>query len=229
VKHRHSSPRGRASERGATLFVVVLVITLLTGIGLYTVHSAGLVAQASGNGRQALQTEHLSQLGALATMSKLVQAPGTLMNAQHVWRTAASDDEREKCHATDGVDASKTGGVPFCLELKSDTADFVLADSIPLLAEESFGMAVDADGDPLIIGKFQTETTEVDQAGPVAGSSVSATSSGPRTFYLQAKITSTAQLLPFGAVDGNACVENLMQVTGQHITRAHVIVGPFSQ
>jgi hypothetical protein len=219
--------RTRSGERGATLFVVVLVITLLTGIGLYTVHSAGLVAQASGNGRQALQTEHLSELGALATMSKIVEAPGTLTVAQDAWRDATSDDVREKCSATQGV---KTDGViaPFCLELKSDTADFVLADPIPLLNADSFGVALNAAGDPPIVGKFQAEITEVDESGPVAGSSVSQ-QGGTITFYRQAKITSTAQLIPQGADVDGACSEDLMQVTGQHITRAHVILGPFSK
>ena len=70
---------------------------------------------------------------------------------------------------------------------------------------------------------------EVDQAGPVAGSSVGSASSGPKTFYVQAKITSIGQLLPAAAFGSGACVQDMMQVTGQHITRAHVIVGPISQ
>jgi hypothetical protein len=223
VKRNAVARRGGASERGATLFVVVLVITLLTGVGLYTVHSAGLVAQASGNGRQALQTEHLAQLGALATMSKLVQTPGALTGAQLEARVDPAN--AEDCSSTRGVITSDTG-VPFCLELNSDSpTDFPLANDAALFGQNSFGMAID---EP-ITGKFQTETTEVDKAGPVAGSSVGSASSGPRTVYYQAKITSVAQLLPSGAIQDAACVENMMQVTGQHITRAHVIVGPISE
>ena len=175
VKRRASLRRGGASERGATLFVVVLVITLLTGVGLYTVHSAGLVEQASGNGRQALQTEHLAQLGALATMSKLVQTPGALTGAQLEARSDPAN--AEDCSSTQGVVASDTG-VPFCLELNSDSpTDFPLANDAALFGQNSFGMAID---EP-ITGKFQTETTEVDKAGPVAGSSVGSASSGRQT------------------------------------------------
>jgi hypothetical protein len=214
----------RARERGATLFVVVLVITLLTGVGLYTVHSAGLVAQAAGNGRQSLQTEHLSQVGALTTMSKLVQVPALLTNAQLVAR--ADGAFKQDCRSTKGVSVTNTE-TPFCLELNSESeTDFQLAGGVPMFDGDSFGMGKDADGEALLTGKFQTETTEVDKAGPVPGSSVGSASSGPKTVYYQAKITSIAQLLPARAVLAGACVENMMQVTGQHITRAHVIVGP---
>jgi hypothetical protein len=226
VKYRTLRRRARG-ERGATLFVVVLAITLLTGIGLYTVHSTGLVAQASGNGRQSLQTAHLAQLGALTTMSKLVEVPGTLANAQREWRK--TNQTAEQCSSTQGVNVS-TAGAPFCLELRSDATDFPLAGNVPLVAPDSFGMAIDPDTSAApITGVFHTETTEVDQAGPVAGSSVGSVSSGPRTYYVQAKITAIGQLLPAAAFGSGACVQNVMQVSGQHITRAHVIVGPISQ
>lgn len=229
---RKRIPRAtRARERGATLFVVVLVVTLLTGVGLYTVHSAGLVAQAAGHGRQSLQTEQLSQLGALATMSKLVQVPALLVDAKAQARQPSAF--QENCRSTQGVNTSGTSA-PFCLELNSEsTTDFTLANNVPLIATDAFG-AADHDGNPLISGRFQTETTEVDKAGPVAGSSVGSASSGPRTVYYQAKITSIAQLLPTAGitksvssgVNNNACTQDVMQVTGQHMTRAHVVVGP---
>jgi len=123
-------------------------------------------------------------------------------------------------------------GIPFCLELRSDAKDFPLADRATLLASDSFGMAIDPDSATdaaPISGIFHTETTEVDQAGPVAGSSVGSASSGPKTYYVQAKITSIGQLMPTAAFGKGACVENMMQVSGQHITRAHVIVGPIAQ
>ncbi|HEY3497828.1 MAG TPA: hypothetical protein VGK73_24185 [Polyangiaceae bacterium] len=224
--NRRLSPRSRrARERGATLFVVVLVITLLTGVGLYTVHSAGLVAQAAGNGRQSIQTEHLSQVGALATMSKLVQAPALLIDAQILAKQAGAF--QEDCRSTRGVSTVETVP-PFCLELNSERAeDFQLAGGVSLFEDDSFGMGK---GDSLLTGKFQTETTEVDKAGPVAGSSVGSTQSGPRMAYYQAKITSIAQMLPARAVLNGACSEeDMMQVTGQHITRAHVIVGPIPE
>jgi hypothetical protein len=216
-------------ERGATLFVVVLVITLLTGIGLYTVHSAGLVAQASGNGRQALQTEHLAQLGALSTMSQLVQNAAVLGAADERRRVAEVDDQ-ERCASTEGVDTTQTGR-PFCLELTSeDPANFPLAGSVPLFTPESFGMAIDPEtGNAPIVGRFHTETTEMEDAGPVAGSSVGSGGGQHVSKYKQVKITATAQLFPAGALVSNACVENMTQVTGQHMTRAHVIVGPLTQ
>jgi hypothetical protein len=63
-------PPRRSSERGATLFVVVLAVTLLTGVGLYTVHSAALSERAAGGGRQALQARGVTEVHAIAALSK---------------------------------------------------------------------------------------------------------------------------------------------------------------
>jgi len=44
--------RQRGSERGAAVFMVVLLLTMLTGIGLFAVRSAVLSTSSSGHARQ---------------------------------------------------------------------------------------------------------------------------------------------------------------------------------
>lgn len=55
-----SQPRHSAGERGATIFVVLLVVTLLTGIGLFAARVTGSVDSAAGFARQASQAKALA-------------------------------------------------------------------------------------------------------------------------------------------------------------------------
>ena len=66
-------PRARTNERGAALFVVVMVITLLTAVGVFAARSTSLVDAATGYGRQAAQTLALADYGAKLVASELGQ------------------------------------------------------------------------------------------------------------------------------------------------------------
>ena len=50
----------RRHQRGATIFVVLLVITLLSGIGLFAARVTGSVDAATGYARQAAQAKGLA-------------------------------------------------------------------------------------------------------------------------------------------------------------------------
>ena len=203
--------RSRDTERGATLFVVVLAITLLTGIGLYTVHSSALLARAAGNERQAQQTAYLAELGALATLSELATNPGVYV--------PVAIQGKDDCRMNQGLSTSSVT-LPSCYEKSSDT--FVLAGTAQLFAADSFGTKEASATSYPISGHFLSETTDVAPAlGPVPG--MDATTRNAFRYY-QAKITTIAQLQPQAAT--TACVQNVMQVAGQHITRAHVLLGP---
>ena len=65
----HSS--AHRAERGAALFVVVMVITLLTAVGLFAVRSTSLVDAATGYARQAAQTTALADYGLQLVASEL--------------------------------------------------------------------------------------------------------------------------------------------------------------
>lgn len=205
-------PRPKRGERGTTLFVVVLAITLLTGIGLYTVRSTALLARASGNEREATQTAYLAELGTLVTLSEFASAPDA-----YIAQTLRGEDD---CRMNQGYDSS-TYGPPPCFELSSDR--FTLATGANVFDDDSFGTAKDpATDDYAISGRFITETTDLAPAlGPVAG--MDAASRNAFRYY-EAKLTTIAQLQPAAATA--ACVENVMQVAGQHMTRAHVLLGP---
>ena len=63
----------RSRERGAALFVVVMVITLLTAVGIFAARSTSLVDAATGYGRQAAQTLALADYGTRLVASELGQ------------------------------------------------------------------------------------------------------------------------------------------------------------
>lgn len=211
VRRRRALGPNRAEERGATLFVVVLAITLLTGIGLYTVHSSALLARAAGNERQAQQTAYLAELGSLAMLSELASNPAVYV--------PVAIQGKDDCRMNQGLSTTSVA-LPSCFEKSSNT--FTLAGSAQLFAADSFGVKEASAATYPITGHFLAETTDVAAAlGPVPG--MDATTRNAFRYY-QAKITTIAQLQPQAAT--TACVQDVMQVAGQHVTRAHILLGP---
>lgn len=206
---RSSARRTGASERGATLFVVVLVITLLTGIGLFTVHSSALLARAAGNERAALQTTYLAELGTLTALSAIGSDPQAYIDL--------ANEKKEDCRSTLGVNTSLYG-VQKCIEMP-DTK-MVPPTGATLWGTDSFGTAIDAStGAYATTGKLDTETSDIEDTREIIPGFPP-----DKYTFMKAKITTTATLQPVEAA--TACVENVMQTAGQHMTRAHVKIGP---
>lgn len=211
--------RLRSTERGATIFVVVLAITLLTGIGLFTVHSSSLLARAAGNQREATQTAYLAELGTLATLSAIGSSPQAYMNMVD---KNLNTTKNEDCRAAMGLNATLYGKQK-CIELTN--SKIVPPTGASLWANDSFGAVKDTTGAYPLGGAFDSETTDIDDTGERVPGMVATRDGVPGRFtFKQAKITTTASLQP--AVAAAACVENVMQVAGQHQTRAHVRLGP---
>lgn len=198
---RPASPL-RTPERGATLFVVVLAITMLTGVGLYTVHATALAERAAGNGRQASQADRVAQLNALAFLSAVRVAPGPYIEK-------AVEANPGNCEMNAGLDA----GVP-CLQLTSD--GLVPPTGASLIATDSLSSL------GTLTGKARLEITDVnDLQIPIPGQDLN----NEKLSYYQATVTTIAQLNPAG-VPANTCVAGMMQTTGQRIVRSQLIVGP---
>ena len=63
--------RDRASERGAAIFIVVAVLTLLSAIGIFAARAATLAEQASGYDRQNTQNHYVSEYALMAAATEL--------------------------------------------------------------------------------------------------------------------------------------------------------------
>jgi hypothetical protein len=76
VTRSRARPGRRAGERGATVFIVVLVLTMLTAIGVFAAGAATLSTVASGHQRQMTQTRYLTEYAASLVLADLAKAGG---------------------------------------------------------------------------------------------------------------------------------------------------------
>ncbi len=67
---------GRQAERGAAVFIVVMVMTLLTALGIFAVRSASLADVAAGYDREGAQASLVAQYGVTATTSYMATEIG---------------------------------------------------------------------------------------------------------------------------------------------------------
>jgi hypothetical protein len=63
--------RTRSNERGAAVFIVVMVISLLSAIGVFAARTASLVDMATGYDRQAVQTHLIADYAGRLTIAEL--------------------------------------------------------------------------------------------------------------------------------------------------------------
>jgi hypothetical protein len=99
----------RRTEKGAALFVVVMVITLLTAVGLFAARTTSLVDAATGYARQQAQSAALAGYGAQIIASELgegrAQLVFQLMNQPNQYCLTYGDQstspQRQPCYAYD--------------------------------------------------------------------------------------------------------------------------------
>jgi hypothetical protein len=103
----------RRGERGAAVFIVVMVITLLTAIGVFAARSASLVDMATGYDRQATQARLVSEYAGRLTASEL----GTGSARAYLDRFTAGID---RCASNMNVTLTRTGSPIPCKVLSAD-------------------------------------------------------------------------------------------------------------
>jgi len=70
---------GHPAERGAAVFIVVMVLTLLTAVGLFAVRSASLADVAAGYDREGAQAALVAEYAISASAAYLANDPGTVV------------------------------------------------------------------------------------------------------------------------------------------------------
>jgi hypothetical protein len=214
--------RSRTSQRGAAVFVVMMAILLLSGMGVWSMHSASLVDRASGYERMSLQAQYVSELGLTAASSYLSLPSMASVNFAL----------GEKAYGTGGDACESTKSSPsatFCKSLwlkdienvtKSTTNQALTVDG----AAGSFGPIANE-----VQGDFTVEMTSPRKA-IVPGSSLSTESP-----YRLVTLTSYGTVRPHtgAAADGNLCaatsgVSSTAQnsAAGRIAVRSHAIIGP---
>jgi len=212
---------GRRDERGAAIFVVVLVLTMLTAIGVFAMRAASLAEAASGYDRQNTQNHYVGEFGLHGAIAELSSPRRNI----YYDRLKAG---KEKCIATKGI--SSTNGIVPCTPIETGEVQAAVMAAFsgrPLFepATTSSGTVTPGSLGPAgLDGDFRVEMSD---PGPV-GQPVAGTSQGgqPGTVwrYQQVTLTSVGQVRPAG--NPGVCVTTSAGVAGNETGRAFVVIGP---
>lgn len=218
----------RGGERGAAVFIVVLVITMLTGVGLFAVRSAILSTTVSGFSRQMSQTHFITDYALLVVAGEL----STNRRDAHVNAMKEAKDcvNVLACKCTGNI---RPGNVP---SLTSNHTCYIFGHENlqQKVAQETSGallLTPTDTSDPAhpIAGSLghgnleaalRVEMTDLAPASPpVAG--LDLTSAGAaQVQYMAVTMKATGQLRPPGSQDSQRSAASI------ETSRAHLIVGP---
>ena len=220
--------RRRQSERGNALFIVVMVITLLTAVGLFAMRTAGLSNLAAGYNRQGTQTLYLSEFGTRGAAAELVGKEQHYFNRIVKGSTNGGDDCRANRELIETLESQSLTDQPPCAKLLSNdiwerakdtfnTATYVGSTARALAGEL---------GSPDIEGAFVVEMTDLAQVNtPIAGED----SNAARMKHMQVLLTTTAQvrpIIPATPGEENTCQNALTVTSSLQTLRARVTFGP---
>lgn len=209
-------------ERGNALFIVVMVITLLTAVGLFGMRSASLSNQAAGYNRQGVQTLYLSEFAARSVAAELVGKEQHYFNRIVRGSVAGGDD----CRANRNLSTLLAPERPPCAKLLSEDVWTRANTAFPGNVGTTTNRTLLGElGSSDIEGAFVVEMTDIAQAGaPVVGEDA-----GPGRFrHMQVLLTATAQVRPKPPAGSTVTTcQNALTVTSSLQTlRARVTFGP---
>lgn len=210
----------RRSERGAAVFVVVLVIALLTGLGLFAVRSATTAIASSGYNRQLNQTHYVADMAIIATVAMGGDNPEAVKQLMMRGPDPSAGDV--KCT---GFDQQIT---PTCMLMGYDDINTRVKAQNPAneLIEE-LGRTQSPGTRPLD-ADMRIELTDLHPARPVPGHEVAGGSgAGARLRFMHVTVTATGLVRPEQAVAGTWDTLSAT-AAGVESSRAHVVIGPVS-
>jgi Tfp pilus assembly protein PilX len=198
--------RRRQRERGAALFLVVLVLTIVTAIGVFSMRSASLVDVATGYDRQSVQATLMAEYGARAAATYLERNPSLVSGTTRVPGCAT---------ALQTIDLSAP-----CTVFKTSLIAESLEDTAPGGAPaEGVNGQLSSPHDPTNIdAEFVTEMTEPTMA------SVASSPGFTSGLFKQVTFTTIARVFPTQDLTTGVCSTAARGSVSQQTVRSHVIV-----
>jgi hypothetical protein len=212
-------------QRGNALFVVVMVMTLLTAVGVVSMRAASLAQQATGFNRQGVQAGYVSEFAARSVMTELVG------KEQHYFRyIAAGGDD---CRANRQLATLMSPDRPSCYRLESSEiwgrVNAAFPGNVGSSSAELLGTLSRAEAD----AAFVVEMTDLARAGgPIVGEDVAM----DQFKFMQVLMTATAQVRPRlstatsededAEAAATTCDDSLSQTSGLQSLRAQLTFGP---
>ena len=222
---RLRAARGRAGERGAAVFVVVLVITMLTTIGLFAARSASLSTLASGHSRQMTQTNYMTEYAMLSALSEL-----STERREGYIKSMTKDDFKDDCatlvdDTTTVADESVSNHTCYMFSYGAleDVLGMPIVNPKTALVHGSLGPG-DVEPD------FVIEMTDLGPSlRPIPGMDL--TSAGAaKLSYMEVTITAIGQVRPTPTNGDPSTVDQVSAISASiAASRAHLIVGPLPQ
>ena len=205
--------RRRADERGAALFVVVLVVTLLTAVGVFAMHATSLAQLTSGYSRRAATTFYLGELAMNLRVATIGDDTSTYLQLKQAGTN---------CYASVQLNPLLMANAPdFCVVMTRDyAAQLATNDNTSLASDpEGFFGALNRPDSPLdqaVGASIRVESTDHRQAGKIPGFDLSST-----TQIMEDTLTVSASLSP-ATVAGSECTTAVTRSSEKQWLRGYV-------
>lgn len=219
VSRRHRKiRRRREGERGAAMFIVLMVIMILSAIGTFALSNARFEVQASGFLRQRAVSMEATNFGAQAAMAEVSAAPGAYLTRM---KSAATTGEICKANAAMAVTPP-----PPCFHLYALDIEYRTGLTTDHLFQRPTAGLPGSLGTDLVTGGFWVELTEpMDVIRPVPGAPIDGSPGTPK--FLDVTLTSTGVV--FVDTNSNGVIDWTLG-EGQSAVftsgRGHMILGP---
>jgi hypothetical protein len=208
ARRRLQAWRGRRRRRGATIFLVTLVMTLLAAMGLFAARATSLAGRASGYLRQGEQSHYLTQHAMILALNEIDR--GATVYGK---RNANSLVNNQTCTTTAAYPNTKLPCVKFSTDwTKEDSFQAAVkraqqADGKPLVKPVELPPTLDPDpakntpgslGPWLLLPSMYVEMTDFSELDrPPPGTAVSG--NGSQFKYRQATLVGLSQIGPYPA------------------------------
>jgi hypothetical protein len=217
VVTRLRARKRRPAERGATLLIVLMVLTLLVGIGAFTARSSQLAIASSGNVRQQTQARYVGEYGLMMVTALLGGSGGQSYLKQISQAT-------DKCTGQEGMTMPSCAKITHTdiekmFESAGGTPFHICEAAVPGAHAGSLGMA-DAEC------RFNIELTDKTQGSTPSGFD---TAGGKPLVFFYVTATATAQVVPKDPANSNANTLTAMQLelASTQVLRSRVLAGPY--
>ena len=200
--------RRRREQRGAAVFLVVMVMTIAAAIGIFSMHSASLADLAVGYSRQSTQAALIAEYAARATAHDVQRFPDL----------ADSEEQVVDCApALIALDPKAP-----CFVFKTSTLEESLKATAPAVPPGAFFGQLGAESsETRIDAELVTEMTEPSMAN------IRLSPGFPAGLFRQVTFTSFARVYPTDLNDltsSGVCSNAAHGAVSQQIVRTHVVV-----
>lgn len=196
--------RQRRAQRGMAVFLVVLVLTMISAIGVFSMHSASLVDRASGFNRQNVQATAMVEFGARGAAT-WINSNRDIVNTST--RTAGCEPE---------LQAADPNAI--CVPLKDAMLTNMFTDSAPAPFDDGLTGLLNSPWDQAPIrAEMVTEMTEPFNANAAA-------LPGSGGAIKEMTVTTQARIFPTDLGSTSVCANGAKGAMSQQRVRAHVLV-----